>query len=193
MRDVMRLALLTGQRRGEVAQIERCHLNEDVSLWTIPGDKQEYHKGRAITVHGLTKNGKEQLVPLSTEASAILKAAIERAGNRQRLFDVTPGAVTMAMRRLREKYGIGDVTVHSLRRTIAKWAGQETDIRSEAIEALLNHQPRSDDVTRRHYNQAKLTKEVRVLLQRWSERVTEIVAGKAKPKAKNNVVRMQIA
>ena len=43
------------------------------------------------------------------------------------------------------------MTVHSLRRTIAKWAGEQMNIRAEAIEALLNHSPR--DVTRRHYNQ----------------------------------------
>jgi integrase len=179
MRDIIQLALLTGQRRSEVVLMERGHLNEDLSLWTIPGDKQEYRKGRAVTVHGLTKNGKEQVVPLSVQASEILKKALTRDGSRKRLFDVTPGAVTMAMRRLRDQFGIGDVTVHSLRRTIAKWAGERTDIRSEAIEGLLNHQPRSDDVTRRHYNQAKLTKEVRELLRMWGGHVASVVTGEA--------------
>ena len=101
MRDIIKLALLTGQRRGEVVFIERGHLNDDLSVWTIPGDKQEYRKGRTVTVHGMTKNGKEQVVPLSAEASAILSKAIERAGGRQRLFNVMPNAVTVAMGRLR--------------------------------------------------------------------------------------------
>jgi integrase len=191
MRDIIKLAVLTGQRRGEVVFIERGHLNEDLSVWTIPGDRQECRKGRTVTVHGITKNGKEQVVPLSAEASAILSRAIERAGGRLRLFNVLPNAVTVAMGRLREQYGIGDVTVHSLRRTIAKWAGEQRDIRAEAIEALLNHSPRSDDVTRRHYNQVRLTDEVRDILERWGEYVAGVVAGKVTKKS--NVVLMSSA
>ena len=79
------------------------------------------------------------------------------------------------MLRLREQFGIGEVTAHSLRRTIAKWAGEQRDIRPEAIEALLNHQPHSDDVTRWHYNQVRLTDEVRDILERWAEHVAGVV------------------
>ena len=187
MRDIIKLVTLTGQRRGEVVSIERSHLDGDLSVWTIPGDRQEYREGRTVTVHGITKNGREQIVPLSAEASAILSKAIARAGKRQKLFDVTAPAVTTAMLRLREQFGIGDVTAHSLRRTIAKWAGEQRDIRPEAIEALLNHQPHSDDVTRWHYNQVRLTDEVRDILERWAEHVAGVVAGKV---TKGNVVRL---
>jgi integrase len=188
MRDIIKLALLTGQRRGEVVFMDRSQLNDDLTVWTIPGDRQENRKGRSITVHGITKNGKEQVVPLSAAASDILVRAVERAGIRQRLFSVTPPAVTTAMCRLREKFGIGEISVHSLRRTIAKWAGEQMDIRAEAIEGLLNHQPRSDDVTRRHYNQARLTGEVRDILERWGEYVAGVVAGKVTKKS--NIVRL---
>ena len=97
MRDIIKLVTLTGQRRGEVVSIERSHLDGDLSVWTIPGDRQEYREGRTVTVHGVTKNGREQIVPLSAEAAAILSRAIERAGKRQKLFDVTAPAVTTAM------------------------------------------------------------------------------------------------
>lgn len=176
MRDVIRLALLTGQRRGEVAQMCASQIDLKAKVWTLPGDKQEYRNGKTVTVRGLTKNGQEHVVPLSNEALAIVSAAMKRAGVLERLFDVSPGAVTMAMRRLRDKYQIDEVTVHSLRRTISRWAGKQRDIRAEAIEGLLNHQPRADDVTRRHYQQERLTDEVREVLERWGRHVMAVVS-----------------
>lgn len=183
IRDIIRLALLVGQRRSEVALMRKAQLDAAAALWTLEGDRQEYRGGKTVTVHGATKNGHEQVVPLNEQALAIIRVAVARAGDRERLFAVTPGAVTMAMRRLREKYGIGDVTMHSLRRTISSWAGKQKDIRAEAIEALLNHQPRADDVTRRHYQQARLTDEVRDVLERWGKHVEAVVSGEAKAEA----------
>jgi integrase len=57
---VLRLCLLTGQRRGEVlgAQFEELELTGDKPKWTIPGDTRE----RGKIVEGRTKNGKEQVV-----------------------------------------------------------------------------------------------------------------------------------
>ncbi|MDB5444729.1 MAG: integrase family protein [Phenylobacterium sp.] len=54
--DFVRLAILTGQRRGEIAGMRRSELSDD--LWTLPPER--------------TKNGREHAVPLAPAAQAII-------------------------------------------------------------------------------------------------------------------------
>ena len=57
---IVRLLMLTGQRREEVAGMTWAELSEDLATWTIPATR--------------TKNGTPHLVPLSQPASKILQA-----------------------------------------------------------------------------------------------------------------------
>ena len=57
---IVRLLMLTGQRREEVAGMTWAELSEDLATWTIPATR--------------TKNGIPHLVPLSQPASKILQA-----------------------------------------------------------------------------------------------------------------------
>jgi integrase len=41
LRLIFRLALLTGQRRSEVAGMRKCEINRDQKLWVLPGDRIE--------------------------------------------------------------------------------------------------------------------------------------------------------
>ena len=60
--SIVRLLILTGQRRGEVAGMAWNELADDLTAWTMPGQR--------------TKNGAVHAVPLSTAASAIIKATL---------------------------------------------------------------------------------------------------------------------
>ncbi|HKF13330.1 MAG TPA: integrase family protein, partial [Xanthobacteraceae bacterium] len=51
---IIRLLVLTGQRRGEVAGMDRNEISEDFATWTLPGER--------------TKNGEPHSVPLSAPA-----------------------------------------------------------------------------------------------------------------------------
>ena len=85
VRNVLKLAFLTGQRRLEVAgarQSELRDLNGAAPLWVIPGDDKR--GGRVI--EGRTKNGKEQRVPLSRQAAGIFRDAVEQAGKSDCVF-----------------------------------------------------------------------------------------------------------
>src|SRR3954454_17516727 len=57
---ILRLLLLTGQRRGEVGGLRRAELDSTRQLWRLPGSR--------------TKNGLQHDVPLSRQVAAILQA-----------------------------------------------------------------------------------------------------------------------
>ena len=78
----MQLAILTAQRRTEVAGARLSELQGlDTSnpVWVIPGDVNK----RGKIIEGRTKNGREQKVPLSSEAAALFRKAIARLASRQ--------------------------------------------------------------------------------------------------------------
>ena len=60
--SIIRFLILTGQRRGEVAGMSWNEIADDFTTWTMPGQR--------------TKNGAAHAVPLSTYASAIIKAML---------------------------------------------------------------------------------------------------------------------
>ena len=62
--DMLKLELVTGQRQGEVRQMEKTHVDLEAGLWTIP--------------ETVTKNGRIHVVPLPDLAVAILDPAIRR-------------------------------------------------------------------------------------------------------------------
>jgi integrase len=162
MHTVLRLLLLTGQRRSEVhgTQPQELKLDSDRPVWIIRGDTLD--RGRVI--EGRTKNGKEQRVPLSRQAAELFKSA-------KLPFDVKRAdSITGAMVDL--KLG---ATVHDLRRTLATWLGEQ-GVLPDVIDLILNHAPKAQDITRRHYNFAKLEPAVRNALQAWADHVEALVS-----------------
>ena len=183
MRQALKWLLVTGQRRGEVAGTQRCEIDGD--LWTIPGTR--------------TKNGLEQLLPLPPLALQVLAEAdaarirpqptrLNRKDRRPYdatpspwLFPssrhsqpITPAALTCAVVRHRTALGIGDATVHDLRRTMATWLG-ELGIPKDLISALLNHTPKG--VTDQHYNKASMLGPKQKALETWSVWLLRVIAG----------------
>ena len=208
MRLILKLALLTGQRRSEVAGVCRSELNLDAAkpMWTIAGDT----RSRGKVVEGRTKNGKEQVLPLSTQAVALLREALAECADRVHLFPAHMGSVkfgkhprtahingesvSKAVRRLRsdantrttsaaerqfqESYRLEDVTTHDMRRCISTWLGNQ-GVRPDVIDLILNHLPAATDVTRKHYNFATLEGPVRQAMQAWADHVSQITGDQA--------------
>lgn len=72
---IVQLAMLTGQRRTEVAgaRMSELHgLDTDAPMWIISGDVNK----RGKIIQGRTKNGREQRVPLSWQAAELFRMAI---------------------------------------------------------------------------------------------------------------------
>lgn len=185
MRAALRWALVTGQRRGEVSGTARNEIDDATQLWTLPGTR--------------TKNQREQLLPLPALALQLLVEA-DRARIRPQparlnrtdrlrydptpspwLFPssrhsrpITPAAMTCAVVRHREALGIGDATVHDLRRTMATWLS-ELGTPKDLVSAVLNHAPKG--VTDQHYNQATLLRPKRKAMDTWSSWLSRVIDG----------------
>lgn len=132
----IRMLILTGQRRDEVAKMDwsELELEGGKPLWTIPSDR--------------TKNGREHRVPLSEAALHELRDIADgewlSAGP---VFSHKPGTAISGYSRTKrrldaiiaaENICINDWRLHDLRRTFAT-SLQRLGVRFEVIEALLNH------------------------------------------------------
>ncbi len=133
---IVKLLLLTGARRDEVAQMEWREVDLDRAVWTLPASR--------------SKNRREHAIPLSDMALDVLRSLprIERSG-----FVFTTNARTPVSgfskakpaldRAMAELAGEGASPIpgwvlHDLRRTVATNL-QRLGVRLEVTEAVLNH------------------------------------------------------
>jgi integrase len=160
----VRLLILTGQRRGEVAGL--CWSEIDGETWTLPPER--------------TKNGQKHVVPLSRQAMEIVKAAPRIVGS----DFVFPGArggrlagfshikgYLDARAKLKEQWSI-----HDLRRTVASGMAK-IGISLPVVERLLNHKGESFSGIRGVYQRHDYAIEKANALQRWADHVEGIVKG----------------
>lgn len=165
-RSILRLLLLTGQRRGEVAGASKSEFELDGPdpIWTIPGSR--------------TKNGLLHRVPLCPMAADEFRCAIAAAGESEFVFPspvnrdvaIKPMAVTRAMSRLVAELGLPVVSPHDLRRTVGTEMarlGVPLHIRSH----VLNHSPASRGVTDAVYNRYAYDDEKRNALASWEQQL----------------------
>ena len=165
------MALVTGQRIGEVANIALSELSLDdaAPLWIIPSDR--------------TKNGQPNRVPLSPLALKLIAEAKELAGESQWLFPSPNGegpidahAPTRALARARDAIGLNDFRIHDLRRTAATQMA-ELGVSPHTISMILNHvSARQSTITSKVYVQYGYDREKRDALEAWSARLEAIIS-----------------
>jgi integrase len=172
---IVRLLLLTGQREGEVAGMAWSELSADGAVWTVPANR--------------AKNGKESIVPLSSQARAVIEGARRYEGNPL----VLPGEHGVyqgwgrAKDRLDAASGVSDWRLHDLRRTVATGL-QKLGVRFEVTEAVLNHIGGSRSGVAGIYQRHTWADEKAAALAAWGARVETIVEGR---EAGSNVVAMR--
>jgi integrase len=183
---VVRLLLLTGQRREEVAAMTWDEVDEAKALWSIPGQR--------------TKNHRSHDVPLSEQALAIVQNIPRRAG-RALLFGERNGGFSgwsQAKRRLDEKIALRRAKaagiqkpdakalqqlalkpwrLHDLRRTVVTGMA-EIGIQPHVIEAVVNHISGHKAGIAGVYNRATYAAEKRQALARWGEWVVGTVTAR---------------
>jgi len=190
----VKLLLLTGQRRNEVANAERqeFHLAGNDQLWTIPPPR--------------TKNGKEHYVPLPAAALSIIAAIPEiRSEGKKKYLLTTTGktpisgfskgktaidAEMLAIAR-REAAERGEEpkdvklepwTLHDLRRTAASGMAR-LGVPVHVVEAVLNHQSGTIKGVARVYNRYEYADEKREALTAWAGLVEQITAKPSRSRA----------
>jgi integrase len=161
----VKLLLLTGQRRSEVAGMRRSEINGDV--WSLAPER--------------TKNKRRHDVPLSAQALAIIEAIPEITGKEDFIF------TSSGTRRMgdfaRAKAAIDAHMMpetpwvfHDLRRTAASGMAK-LGIRLPVIEKCLNHSSGTFRGIIAIYQRHDFAAEKRDALQRWADRVDAIVSG----------------
>jgi integrase len=201
--SIVRLLILTGQRRGEVAGMAWNEIADDLTAWTMPGDR--------------TKNGAIHAVPLSTAASTIIKATLpEDTKEAKRVVTdlraagalILPGekgtyAGWSKAKRALDK-AIGDAraktagksgkaapiepwSIHDLRRTVATGL-QRLGVRLEVTEAILNHISGSRGGIAGVYQRHDWATEKRAALDAWAAHV--FIAAQRQTKS-SNVVKLR--
>jgi len=174
-RSILRLLLLTGQRRGEVTGALKSELELDGKqpVWTIPGER--------------TKNGLLHRLPLCPMAKAEFARAVAASPEKSPYVFPSPEApldrpvsaeaVTRAMSRLVAQLKFSTVSPHDLRRTVGtEMAGMGLPVHVRAL--VLNHSPQTRGVTDAVYNRYAYDKEKREALAQWEGRLRRIVAKK---------------
>jgi integrase len=126
----LRLILLTGQRPGEVAAMERGHIAE--GWWQLPGKPKGKWPG--------TKNGRDHRIALSAPAQALLESHLVAGSKASRAL----------LKRLVAEHAIEHVTPHDLRRTCLTWITR-LGFGRDAMDRVANHRTSSvTDVYDRH-------------------------------------------
>lgn len=184
---IIRLLIVTGQRREEVSSLRWEELNRKDLLWTLPGER--------------AKNGEPNRIPLNELAVAILdevagSAIWPRSG---RMFTTSRGGRFTGYSKGKIKLDLlmsqdgreplPDWRLHDLRRTLAT-GFQRLGVRFEVTEAVLNHVGGSRAGVAGIYQRHDWKDEKRAALHAWASKIDKIVAASDEP---SNVVEINVA
>ena len=176
---IVKLLMLTGQRRDEVGGISDPELQIDTKRWTLPSAR--------------TKNGLAHDVPISDTALAIITTAPRRTG-RDYLFGQGKGSFSgwsrckdrlddriVGVRKKRDGKRAAALipwVLHDLRRTFATGLAN-LGVQPHVIEAALNHVSGHKSGVAGVYNRATYWPEKVEAFSKWADFVGALVAGKA--------------
>lgn len=175
---IVRLLVLTGSRREEVAGMTWDEIDDGASLWTLPGAR--------------AKNRRAHEVPLSTEALAIIAKVEKRKdrnlqdrgllfGRREGPFSgwsVAKKSLDARIAEHCEKEGIkppAPWTLHDVRRTVATRMADLGIAQPHVVEAVLNHISGHKAGVAGVYNRATYREEKRQALEAWGRHIATLV------------------
>jgi integrase len=151
----LELLILTATRTGEIIGAKWEEFDLKAAVWTIPADRM--------------KAGREQRVPLSKPALALLKP-LRKYNSEEFVFPGgKPGRPlsNMAMLALLDRMGRGDLTVHGFRSTFRDWAAERTSFPREVVEQALAHS--LPDKVEAAYRRGDLIEKRRLLMDSWAK------------------------
>jgi integrase len=165
--SVIKMMVLTGQRRSEVAGMRRDELDLDRRLWSMSGDR--------------TKNKLPHAVPLSDQAMAVIADLTEIAGGF--VFTVSGDkAIGDGFSKVKKRIDArmkpaAPWVLHDIRRSVATHMAEDLRIAPHIIEAVLNHVSGHKAGVAGVYNRAVYAEEKTTALARWGDDVESLVAG----------------
>ncbi|MBB6427921.1 site-specific integrase [Sphingopyxis sp. JAI128] len=169
---ILRLLIVTGQRREEVSSLHWEELERKELLWTLPGER--------------AKNGEPNRIPLNDLAVDVLD---DVAGSKVwprsgRIFATSRGGPFTGYSKGKNKLDllmskdggepVPDWRLHDLRRTLAT-GFQRLGVRFEVTEAVLNHVGGSRAGVAGIYQRHDWKEEKREAMKGWNDHVSAII------------------
>ena len=158
---IVRLLMLTGQRRDEVSGMTWAELSSDRATWTIPAER--------------SKNDAASVVPLSKATKALLPdkrgKGLVFPGEGGRPF----GNWSKVKVALDKASGVTGWRLHDLRRTVATGL-QRLGVRLEVTEAVLNHVSGSRRGVVGIYQRHDWAVEKRAALEAWAVHIANLLS-----------------
>jgi integrase len=165
---IVKLLMLTGQRRDEIGSLRWSEIDAAARLVTLPPERLK---------NGNRDNAKPHTVPLSAGAVATL-AAIPRRAKRDLVFGDGEGGFSgwsAAKRALDRASGVTDWRLHDLRRTAATRMADH-GVAPHIIEMVLNHISGFRGGVAGVYNRAEYVAEKRAALDTLNSYIKTAVA-----------------
>jgi integrase len=168
--DILRLLILTAQRRDEIGWLQWSEVDFDQDMIVLSAAR--------------TKNRREHELPLSQQSKAILNRQPKRKG-RDFIFGFGKGGFsgwsdckarldeTVLSKRQRKAKPTANWRLHDLRRTSATMMA-ELGIQPHIIEAILNHVSGHKAGVAGIHNRAKYSAEMRDALQKWADHLDAV-------------------
>jgi integrase len=161
----IKILILTGARRGEVAGMRWDELNLEAGTWTLPSN--------------CTKNRKQYIIYLGELALALIKTLKPLTNNTLFVFDtgrntghIHTDSLNTAMNRLKKLAPLNELqafTIHDLRRSAATAWGEHLKVKPHVIEHMLNHQPLNKLIA--IYQRATYAEEQKAAWLAWDEMI----------------------
>ncbi len=153
---LLRVLLLTAQRRNEVAEMRWSELSADRSTWTIPKER--------------SKNGRAHVVHLAQPVRDILASA-PRINDSPLVFTTTGktpvSGFSRAKRDLDAMLKIEPWRLHDFRRTAVTWMA-ENGVPPHVADRILNHVQGTISGVAAVYQRGEFLAERRAALERWA-------------------------
>jgi integrase len=160
---IVKLLILSGQRRGEISALRKKWLSDDTI--TLPNE--------------ITKNGREHTFPIGQLAASVLESSTETS-DADFLFPARGDSETCfngwskSKAALDSLSGVTGWTLHDLRRTFASNLAA-LGVQLPVIEKLLNHVSGSFSGIVAVYQRHNFMPEMRDAIEKWEARLNKIV------------------
>ena len=156
--EIIRLLVLTGQRRSEIGGLRWSEVDLERSLIVLPPDR--------------VKNGRQHEIPMSNHVRAMLE---RQPRNGEWVWGCKwtnwSGPKAVLDKRLN---GMADWTLHDLRRSAATMMADRLDVLPHVIEAVLNHHSGHRAGVAGIYQRAKYQDQMKAALQAWADYVDKL-------------------
>jgi integrase len=166
---IVRLLILTGARRDEIASLRRGEVDIGAALITLPGAR--------------VKNSREHVIPLSAPARAILAARLQHRPERDLVFGYGDGPFsqfTAPKKQLDAKLGaaVAPWRLHDFRRSISTALHERFDVPPHIVETILGHVGGHKSGVGGVYNKALYLDQRRAALERWAAHVLQLAGNR---------------